>query len=108
MNSLMLLVILCISLVSCSGLLAYYMYQLLVLDAKSRGLARPKLWAIIGAGGGRGEGLLFYLFKRKNFSGEMTEKDQQKSRQLKKRMNLLLIVQVVSALLFVFWLVNQK
>ncbi|MGY3778602.1 hypothetical protein [Isobaculum melis] len=93
-----------VSLVACAIPLTYQMYQLLLLDAKSKGLEKPKLWAVIGASGGRGEGLLLYLLKRKNYSGEVLEVEQQKKYQLKKRLTILLLIQLISALFFLLGL----
>lgn len=44
--------------------MVYYLYHLILLDAKSRGVKKPRGWAILAAGGQNGSGLLWYLLKR--------------------------------------------
>ena len=42
-------------------------YQMVKIDAFYRGMNHPKLWAFFAGAGQRGDGLILYLLKRRNY-----------------------------------------
>ncbi len=60
--------------------------KLIYLDAISREMSHPKLWAVVGAGGNNGSGILMYLIHRKNYpiKKELNESDRNKYLKYKK------------------------
>ena len=81
--------------------LFYYIYQLVLIDAKSRGITRPKLWSIIAASGQNGSGLFLYLFKRRNTSSLLNKSENQKSLNIKRKIYCLMTVDLFAFLTFV-------
>lgn len=45
----------------------YQIYHMTVIDAKARGLKRPKLWGIFSLSGSGSSGLVIYLLGRKKY-----------------------------------------
>lgn len=45
----------------------YQLYQIVKLDAETRGIPHPKLWGVVSSGVGKGDGLLSYFIRRKKF-----------------------------------------
>lgn len=57
--------------------LAYQIFKLTELDAKSRGLKHPTFWGIFSLGGSNGNGgLLLYLIGRRKYPSNMNEEDR--------------------------------
>ncbi|RVU71445.1 MULTISPECIES: hypothetical protein [Lactobacillus] len=85
----------------CLGILieTYYLYQLTVLDAKSRGMKQPHLWGYWVSGGN----FLLYLFKRKNHPPLRSPAKQAAYLALKKKAT---IVAVICAILVVIILLT--
>lgn len=63
----------------------YQFYRMAELDARCRGLKHPKIMGLLATSGQRGEGLLVYLFARRDYPTNMTEDDKErmKSRKVK-------------------------
>lgn len=56
----------------------YQLYNIIVIDAKTRGLKRPRFWGILSLGNNTGGGLLVYLIRRRNCPViNITENDKQ-------------------------------
>lgn len=89
-----------ILIVMSSIFLMQQVYRLILLDAASRGVPKPKVWAVFSAAGGRGEGLLLYFFKRKKYLGTMTAQERIQAEKLKLRI-LLLMVMTLLAFIFI-------
>lgn len=54
--------------------LMYQVYQLIILDAESRGMKHPKFWGIFSLGGNDGGGgIILYLIGRKKYPSHMTD-----------------------------------
>lgn len=66
--------------------LMYQMYNLVELDARSRGLKHPRFWGIFALGGNNGSGgLLLYLIGRRKYQSVMTEEEKIQFNSRKKR-----------------------
>lgn len=63
MNAIGILMILGVLFVIAAFSLFYYVFSLVLLDAKSRGIKNPKFWSLVAAGGHHGEGLLLVSFQ---------------------------------------------
>ena len=74
--------------------------KLLYLDAVSREMSHPKLWAAIGAGSNNGSGLLMYLIHRKNYpvKEELNESDRNKYLKYKKTIYVGLTFMTIGAI----------
>lgn len=99
-NGLWMLIIGISLMVVCSIFLLLQTYRLVLLDAESRGVPKPKFWAVFSAAGGRGEGLLLYFFKRKKYLGSMTAQERVRAEKLKIRI-FLLMAMLLMAFMFV-------
>lgn len=100
MTDTLLLVSLCLIICLTSLLLAFYMYQLVLIDAESRKLAKPKLWAFFAASAQNGAGLPFYLFKRKSSLSFLSASEKSQVLKLKRKIYALLVL-ALSAFIFV-------
>lgn len=85
-----------------SMFLCYYLYSLVLIDAKARGLERPKLWAFISLGGQSGGGLLLYLFKRRNYEVHLNPQEQAAMDQLKRKILAIFVMMFLAIIFFVF------
>lgn len=65
--------------------MAYQIFQIVLIDAQARGIERPRFWAWLAAGGQHAEGILLYLFKRKNYLSKQLAPDQQEKINLAKQ-----------------------
>ena len=72
MNIMAIMIFLMLVFIFAAVLMCYYIYSLVLIDAKSRGIKNPKFWSLIAAGGQRGEGLLLYLFSRRKTTSSMS------------------------------------
>lgn len=83
--------------------LMYQMFNLVVMDAKSRGLKHPKFWGIFSLGGNNGSGgLLLYLFGRNRYPSHMGEEDKRVFDSRKKRAGLSLCFIAVATIGLIF------
>lgn len=73
-------------------ILGCYIYSMVMIDAKSRGIKNPKLWSVIAAAGQRGDGLLLYLFTRRKTTSRMNATETAQFQKLKTKIYCLLAV----------------
>ncbi|WP_455684358.1 hypothetical protein [Thomasclavelia sp.] len=63
----------------------YQLYNVIVIDAKTRGLKHPHFWGFLSMGNNTGGGLILYLIRRRNCPIiDITEKDKQEISRRKK------------------------
>lgn len=101
MNQTTIMILLMILLLLAAGCLCYYIFSLVMLDAKSRGIKNPKIWSIIASGGQNGGGLLLYLFARRKTASLMNVTDVARFQRLKRKIYCLLAVLFFLFLLFI-------
>lgn len=98
------IIILGVILILLSGFFtAFQIYQLIALDAHYRGMKHPKGWAALASMGQRGDGLILYLLKRRNYPRQkMTIQDADTFLALKKRALIGLFCQLFGAIIMVY------
>ena len=68
--------------------LTYQVYRIVVLDALSRGLKKPRLWGLLAIGGNNSSGMICYLIGRRKHpvidlpQERRTEMERRKKRAL--------------------------
>lgn len=63
----------------------YQLHNIIVIDAKTRGLKHSRFWGLLQLGNNTGEGLLVYLIRRRNCPViNITENDRQEISKRKK------------------------
>ena len=84
-------------------LLMYNIYQMTVIDAKSRGLKHPKLLGYLNMSGNNGNGfILMYMLMRKKYPIEnISKNDLDKINLLKKKSMLALYIHLFGAIIFI-------
>lgn len=97
MNIMAIMIFLMLGFIIAAVLMCYYIYSLVLIDAKSRGIKNPKFWSLIAAGGQRGEGLLLYLFSRRKTTSSMSSAEIEQVGGLKRK-----IYCVMAVFLFLF------
>ncbi|CQR23907.1 hypothetical protein BN1356_00273 [Streptococcus varani] len=81
-------------------------FQMVKIDAYYRGIKHPKFWAFLASTGQRGDGLILYLLKRRNFQREtMSDKDFLAFQSYKGRALVALIFQLVGAAMTIIALI---
>ncbi len=80
-----------------AGMLWYQVYGMVKLDAKSRGLKRPRLWGYFASSAD--SGLLLYLLGRRNYVSTMNEADQAEMEGRKKQALWLVVLLVAATVL---------
>lgn len=88
--------------------LYYYMYQLILMDAESRGMKRPKLWAVFASGGQNGSGLFIYLFSRRKTTSLLSQNEVVRFEGLKRKIYCLLGLALTIFLIFVAVVLRMK
>ncbi|HCM87604.1 MULTISPECIES: hypothetical protein [Enterococcus] len=101
MSQTMIVILLMVLLVLAAGCMWYFIYSLVMIDAKSRGIKNPKFWSIVSSGGQNGGGLLLYLFTRRKTVSRMNTAETAEFLTLKKKIYCLLAVMFFLFLLFV-------
>ncbi|MBO0452463.1 MULTISPECIES: hypothetical protein [Enterococcus] len=101
MNQLLIMIFLMVLLLMTAGFLCYYVFTMVMLDAKSRGIKNPRFWSIIATGGQNGGGLLLYLFTRRKTISKMNSAETADFLKLKRKIYCLLAVMFFLFLLFV-------
>ncbi|MGP5431986.1 hypothetical protein ACTXNW_21560 [Enterococcus malodoratus] len=101
MSQTMIVILLMVLLVLAAGCMWYFIYSLVMIDAKSRGIKNPKFWSIVASGGQNGGGLLIYLFTRRKTVSRMNTAETAEFLTLKKKFYCLLAVMFFLFLLFV-------
>ncbi|EOH94515.1 hypothetical protein [Enterococcus pallens] len=103
MNTSNILVFFCCGMIIVGSLfLCYYIYSLVLIDAKARGLERPRFWALVSLGGQSGGGLLLYLFKRRNYEVRLTQQEQAAMDRLKRKILAIFVLMFLAVIFFVF------
>lgn len=92
-----LIVLVFISLLGASTL-AYQVFKMTELDAKSRGFKHPKSWGFFALGGNNSSGLLLYLIGRKKYLSHMSDSDKQIIESRKKKAGVSLIFFALSTI----------
>lgn len=92
-----LIVLIFISLLGASTL-AYQVFKMTELDAKSRGFKHPKAWGFFALGGNNSSGLLLYLIGRKKYLSNMSDTSKQIIESRKKKAGVSLIFFALSTI----------
>lgn len=92
MNIMAIMIFLMLGFIIAAVLMCYYIYSLVLIDAKSRGIKNPKFWSLIAAGGQRGEGLLLYLFSRRKTTSSMSSAEIEQVNGLKRKIYCVMAV----------------
>lgn len=87
--------------------LQYYIYQLVLIYAKGRGVENPRFWAIISAAANNGSGLFFYLFKRKGLENYLNNEELQKMKKIKNKIYCLMFLDILAFILFLLTIINM-
>lgn len=82
-------------------LLMYYTYKLVLIDAESRQMSKPKFWAFLAASSQNGSGLPIYLLKRKGTLSFLNAEDKKKVSSIKRKIYALLLFDLIIFLLAV-------
>lgn len=78
--------------------LSYQMYNMIYLDAKSRGLKHPKFWGFFSLSGNKGSGgLILYLLGRNKYISNMNDEERAGMEIRKKKALVSLCFLVVGA-----------
>ncbi|MHC5228103.1 hypothetical protein ACYSNW_07485 [Enterococcus sp. LJL99] len=102
MNSSIAVMILLLSVIVFTGIcLAFYMYKLILIDANSRNMNKPKFWAFLASTAQNGSGIPLYLFKRTGTLSFLTVEEKKKVTSIKRKIIALLILDLVVFLLAV-------
>lgn len=79
--------------------LAFQIFRLTEMDAKSRGLKHPKFWGFFSLSGNNGGGgLLLYLLGRRKYPSTMTEEEKAVMTSRKKKAGVSLCFIAVGAI----------
>lgn len=101
MNQTAIMIFLMILFLLAAGCLFYYLFSLVMLDAKSRGIKHPKFWSLLATGGQNGGGLLLYLFARRKTTSLMAPAEVEQFLRIKRKIYCLLAVLFFLFLLFI-------
>lgn len=92
MNIMAIMIFLMLGFIIAAVLMCFYLYSLVLIDAKSRGIKQPKFWSILAASGQRGEGLLLYLFNRRKIDSKLSLAEIEQINGLKRKIYCLMAV----------------
>lgn len=101
MNQTTIMILLMSLLILAAACMCYYIFSLVMLDAKSRGIKNPKIWSIIATGGQNGGGLLLYLFTRRKTTSLMNQAETEQFLRIKRKIYCFLVVLFFLFLLFI-------
>ena len=77
-------------------------YQLVEIDAESRGLKHPRLWGAFSLAGNNSSGLLLYLLGRRKYPVIALTKERQAAKgRRKKKIGVSFAFQAVGAIVFI-------
>lgn len=79
--------------------LMYYIYHLVLMDAKSRKLEQAKFWSVIASSSQNGGGLLLYLFKRRNTSNLLSAGENKRFLTIKRKIYCLMALDLLAFLM---------
>lgn len=108
MNGLLILLVISGAVTSVGGLiLLHTIYQMTLIDAKSRGIKHPKAWGLVNASGNNSNFfLLVYLIKRRKYPVKNLSADQKQELALYKKKALLgLTFHLLAGLIFAITLI---
>lgn len=87
---------------------AYRLYEIVQIDARSRGFKHPKTWGLCSISSNNGSGLLLYLIKRRKYPIiELSKEDMERIEKSKKAISAAIIFVATGAILIVVSLVSQ-
>ena len=87
---------------------AYRLYEIVQIDARSRGFKHPKTWGLCSISSNNGSGLLLYLIKRRKYPIiELSKEDMERFEKSKKAISAAIIFVATGAILIVVSLVSQ-
>lgn len=87
---------------------AYRLYEIVQIDARSRGFKHPKTWGLCSISSNNGSGLLLYLIKRRKYPIiELSKEDMERIEKSKKAISAAIIFVATGAILIVVSLVLQ-
>lgn len=78
--------------------LAYQVFRMTSIDAKSRGLKHPHFWGMFALSGEGSGGLLLYLLGRRKYPSNMSMGDRASMDSCKKKAGVSLILLALSAI----------
>lgn len=86
------IVILCAVALVGAACMSYQIYQIVKMDAKSRGLKHPKFWGVFAMSNNNGGGLIPYLIGRRNYPViNMSDTDKSEISKRKRAIGVALI-----------------
>lgn len=81
---------------------AYRLYEIVQIDARSRGFKHPKTWGLCSISSNNGSGLLLYLIKRRKYPIiELSKEDMERIEKSKKAISAAIIFVATGAILIV-------
>lgn len=87
---------------------AYRLYEIVQIDARSRGFKHPKTWGLFSISSNNGSGLLLYMIKRRKYPIiELLKEDAEKIEKGKKAIGAAIVFVATGAILIVVSLVSQ-
>ena len=87
---------------------AYRLYEIVQIDARSRGFRRSKPWGLCSISSNNGSGLLLYLIKQRKYADiELSKEDMERIEKSKKAISAAIIFVATGAILIVVSLVSQ-
>ena len=87
---------------------AYRLYEIVQIDARSRGFKHPKTCGLCSISSNNGSGLLLYLIKRRKYPIiELSKEDMERIEKSKKAISAAIIFVATGAILIVVSLVSQ-
>jgi len=85
-------------------IVAYQVFKMTELDAKSRGFKNPKLWGFLASGGQNSGGLILYLLGRRKHPSIMSDNEKKEIESRKNKIAAGLIVLALGAIGFIITL----
>lgn len=83
-------------------------FQMIKIDAHYRGIKHPTFWAFLASTGSRGDGLILYLLKRRNYPrSSMSDQDFLTFQSYKHRALVALVFQLIGAAMAISALIFQ-
>ena len=81
---------------------AHRLYEIVQIDAKSRGFKHPKTWGLFASSSNNSSGLLLYLIKRRKYPVmELSKEDAKRIEKCKKASSAAIIFVATGAILIV-------
>ena len=81
---------------------AHRLYEIVQIDARSRGFKHPKTWGLCSISSNNGSGLLLYLIKRRKYPIiELSKEDMERIEKGKKAISAAIIFVAMGAILII-------